>query len=77
MGNHFLEAGREGGTSEGKRSIIQRKIKINKRTGRGDKGRRKFEERVIGSVRHSERSNQIRLQIGLFDSVTSAIMTFC
>ena len=42
----------------------------------GDRSRGNFEERVVSSVRHSERSNQTRLKIGSLTSATGAMMIF-
>lgn len=53
------------------------KKKNHKRIGKRDKGRDNFKDRVVSSVRHSERSSQIKFKIGSLASGAGAIMTFC
>ena len=60
----FWGAGRERRTNERKRWIIQRKIKRNKRTGRGEEGRRNFEEREVSSVTKIESDKAKKRFIG-------------
>lgn len=51
-------------------------MKRTKRTGSRHNCRGNFEVRVVSSVRHSERSSEIRLKMGSLASVTGA-MIFC
>ena len=51
-------------------------MKRTKRIGSRHNGIGNFEVRVVSSVRHSERSSEIRLKIGSLASVTGA-MIFC
>lgn len=68
---------KKGKQMKAKDESFRERRKTHKRIGKGDKSRGNVEERVVSSVWHSEKSSQIKLNIGSLASGAGAIMTFC